>query len=121
MHTKKFRKKLDCDVKSEPPNFVATNLDGFMVCNIDDIFIFLKNMEDHECHVCLVLDKLEKVKFYAILKKCEFYQTKVEFLGYIILGNDICMDPCMVQTIMNWAIPTFVHDLQCFFRFTNFY
>ncbi len=114
-------RKLECNVKSEPPYFVATHLDGFMVCNIDDIFIFSKNMEEHECHVCLVLDKLEEVKCYAILKKCEFYQTKVEFLGYIILKNDICMDPYMAQTIMNWATPTFVHDLQCFFRFINFY
>jgi hypothetical protein len=78
-------------------------------------------MEDHECHVCLVLDKLKEAKFYAILKNCEFYQTKVEFLGYIILGNDICMDLYMVQTIMNWATPTFVCDLQWFFRFMNFY
>jgi hypothetical protein len=84
-------KKLDYNVKNEPPYFVATHLHGFMVCNIDDIFIFSKNMEEHECHVCLVLDKLEEVKCYAILKKCEFYQTKVEFLGYIILKNDICM------------------------------
>ncbi len=96
-------KKLDCGVKSEPPYFVATNLDGFMVCNIDDIFILRKNMEDHECHVCLVFEKLEEVKFYAILKKFEFYQTKVEFLHYIILRNDICMDPYMFQTFVNWA------------------
>jgi hypothetical protein len=33
-------------------------LDDFMVCYIDDIFIFSKNMENFECHVCLVLGKL---------------------------------------------------------------
>jgi hypothetical protein len=33
-------------------------LDDFMVCYIDDILIFLKNMEDHECHLCFVLEKL---------------------------------------------------------------
>jgi hypothetical protein len=32
-------------------------LDDFMVCYIDDILILLKNMEDHERHVCLVLEK----------------------------------------------------------------
>jgi hypothetical protein len=37
-------------------------LDDFVVFNIDDIFIFSKNMIDHECH-----------------------QFKVEFLGYIFL------------------------------------
>jgi hypothetical protein len=33
-------------------------LNDFVVYYIDDIFIFLKNMEDHECHVCFVLEKL---------------------------------------------------------------
>jgi hypothetical protein len=34
-------------------------LDDFIVYYIDDILIFLKNMEDHEHHVCLVLEKIK--------------------------------------------------------------
>jgi hypothetical protein len=49
-------------------------LDDFMVCYIDDIFIFWKNMENHERHVRLVLEKLQEIGLYAKLKKCEFYQ-----------------------------------------------
>jgi hypothetical protein len=37
-------------------------LDDFMVCYIDDIFIFSNNMEDHEHHVYFVLDKLKEIK-----------------------------------------------------------
>jgi hypothetical protein len=33
-------------------------LDDSVVCYINDILIFLKNMVDHEHHVCLVLEKL---------------------------------------------------------------
>jgi hypothetical protein len=43
-------------------------------------------------HVCLVLEKLQEVGLYAKLEKCEFHQSKVEFLGYTISRNDICMD-----------------------------
>jgi len=48
-------------------------LDDFEVCYIDNILIFSKNMEDHECHACLVLDKLQEVELYTKLKKCEFH------------------------------------------------
>jgi hypothetical protein len=85
--------------------------DDFMVCYTDDIVIFLKNMEDHEHHVHLVLEKLWKVGLYAKLKKCEFHQFEVEFLGYIIFGNDIHMDFCKVQTIVDWVTPPSVWDV----------
>jgi hypothetical protein len=68
-------------------------LDDFVVCYIDDIIIFSKNMEVHERHVCLVLEKLQEVRLYVKLEKCEFHQSEVQFLGYVIFGDDICMDP----------------------------
>jgi hypothetical protein len=33
-------------------------LDDFVVCYINDILIFLKNMDDHEHNVHLILEKL---------------------------------------------------------------
>ncbi len=39
-------------------DFFREYLDDFLVCYINDILILLTNMEDHECHVCLVLEKL---------------------------------------------------------------
>jgi hypothetical protein len=71
--------------------------------------------------MCLVLEKLQEVGFYANLEKCEFHQSKVEFLAYIIFGNDIHMDLRKVQTIVDWVSPTFVRNVQCFLKFINFY
>jgi hypothetical protein len=53
-------------------------------------------MVDHEHNVCLVLEKLQEVGLYAKLEKCEGHQSKMEFLGYIIFGNGICMNPYKV-------------------------
>ncbi len=96
-------------------------LNDFVVYYIDDIFIFSKNIANHERHVCTILEKLQEVGFYAKLEKCEFRQTEVEFLGYIISGNGIHMDLHKVQTIVDWATLTFVRDVQCFLGFANFY
>jgi hypothetical protein len=76
-------------------------LDDFMDCYINDILIFSKNMEDHECHVHMVLEKLWEVRFYTKLKNCEFHQSEVEFLGYIISKDGIHMDPRKVWIIVD--------------------
>jgi recombinational DNA repair protein (RecF pathway) len=96
-------------------------LDDFMVCYINDILIFSKNKEEREWHIWFVLNTLKKVGLYVKLEKCEFCQTKMEFLKYIISKSGICMDPHKVQTIVNWFTPTSIHDIQCFFEFANFY
>jgi len=95
-------------------------LDDFVVYYVNDILIFSKNMVDHERHVHLVLEKLWKVGLYAKLEKCRFHQFEVEFLGYFISRNGVCMDLHKVQTIMDWATLTFVWNVQCFLGFANF-
>jgi hypothetical protein len=74
-------------------NVFCEYLDDFMVYYINDIFIFSKDMEEHGCHACLVLEKIREVRFYTKLEKCEFHQSKVHIMGYIIFGNSIRMDP----------------------------
>jgi hypothetical protein len=84
-------------------NVFCEYLDNFVVCYINDIFIFSKNVEDNEHHVHLLLEKLQEFRLYAKLKMCEFHQFEIELLGYVIFGDDICMDSHKVQTILDWA------------------
>jgi len=42
-----------------------------------------------------------EVGFYAKLEKCEFPESEMEFLGYIVFGNGIHMDPHKIQTIID--------------------
>jgi hypothetical protein len=102
-------------------NVFCEYLDDFVVYYIDDILIFSKNMKDHECHVYIILEKLREVGLYATLEKCEFHQSKVEFLGYIISRDGILMNLRKVQTIVDWATPNSIQNVQCFLGFANFY
>jgi len=54
-------------------NVFCQYLDNFVVYYINDILIFSKNVEDHECDVCMVLKKLREVGLYTKLEKCEFH------------------------------------------------
>ena len=58
---------------------------------------------------------------YAKLEKCNFHQSQVKFLGYIILYNGISIDQNKIQAVLEWATPKIVHDIQCFLGFANFY
>jgi hypothetical protein len=59
-------------------------LEKFIVVFIDDILILLKTEEEHETHLKLVLKKLRAHQLYAKLSKCEFWLSKVAFLGHVI-------------------------------------
>jgi hypothetical protein len=96
-------------------------LDRFVVCYLDDILIYSKNIEEHEEHVKMVLQKLREKGLYAKLEKCAFHQPKVEFLGYVISSEGLLMDPKKVQAVTEWALPKTVRDVQCFLGFANFY
>ncbi len=96
-------------------------LDDFVVCYLDDILVFSKNEEEHINHVWLVLEKLRTAGLYAKLEKCVFHQPQVEFLGYIIFGEGLSMDPKKIQTVTEWKKSAIVRDVQCFFSFANFY
>jgi hypothetical protein len=64
-------------------------LDRFVVVFIDDILIFSKTMEEHGEHLRLVLEKLRSNHLYAKFSKCEFWLTKVAFLGHVISAGGV--------------------------------
>jgi hypothetical protein len=61
----------------------------FVVVFIDDILIFSKAEEEHEKHLRLVGEKLRSNKLYAKFSKCQFWLTKVAFLGHVIFAGGV--------------------------------
>jgi hypothetical protein len=76
-------------------------LDKFVVVFIDDILIFSKTEDEHKKHLRLVLEKLRSNKLYAKFSKCEFWLTKVIFLGRVISAGGISVDPGKVKDVPN--------------------
>ena len=80
-------------------------LDKFVQVFIDDILIYSWMKEEHDEHLRLVLQCLREKKLYEKLSKCYFYQSKIHYLGNIISGEGITMDPVKVEAIMEWPAP----------------
>ncbi|GJQ92987.1 putative reverse transcriptase domain-containing protein [Tanacetum coccineum] len=80
-------------------------LNKFVIVFIDDILIYFKTREEHVGHLRLVLGLLKKEKLYAKLSKCEFWLREVQFLGHMINGNGIHVDPSKIEAVKNWKAP----------------
>ena len=95
-------------------------LDKFVVVFIGDILIYSKN-EEHKEHLCLVLEKLREHQLYAKFSKCEFWLKEVGFLGHVISGEGIAVDPTKVVTVTNWVAPTTVGEIRSFLGLAGYY
>nr|GEU84052.1 hypothetical protein [Tanacetum cinerariifolium] len=53
----------------------------------------------------LVLELLKKEKLYDKFSKCEFWLQEVQFLGHVINGDGIHVDPSKIEAVKNWEAP----------------
>ena len=76
-------------------------LDRFVVVFVDDILIYSKFEEDHEGHLRVVLQTLREHQLYAKFSKCEFWLTKLRFLGHVVSASGVSVDPEKVEALMS--------------------
>nr|GEV12096.1 putative reverse transcriptase domain-containing protein [Tanacetum cinerariifolium] len=74
-------------------------LDKLVIVFIDDILIYSNTQEDHVEHLRLVLGLLKREKLYTKFSKCELWLREVQFLGHVINGNGIHVDPSKIKAM----------------------
>jgi hypothetical protein len=95
--------------------------EGVMSVYLDDILIFTNSMEEHRRITRLVLDRMREHKLYLQPEKCEFEQTRIEYLGVIISHNKVEMDLVKIAGVADWPTPSNKKEVQSFIGFVNFY
>ena len=96
-------------------------LDKFVVVFIDDILVLSKNKQEHEVHLRLVMEKLREHQLYAKFSKCEFWLDEVAFLGHVVSGNGVAVDPSKVAAVTEWETPTTVGEIRGFLGLAGYY
>ncbi|GKD12382.1 putative reverse transcriptase domain-containing protein [Tanacetum coccineum] len=80
-----------------------------------------KNKKEHEEHLRLILRLLKKEELYAKFSKCEFWLSKVQFLGRVIDSEGIHVDPAKIESIKDWASPKTPTEINQFLGLAGYY
>ena len=92
-----------------------------VVVFLDDILIFSRTWSDHLKHLDEILSALENQELYCKLSKCEFALLVMKFLGHVLTGNSLELDPDKLKAVKEWPAPTSLIEVRRFLGFTNFF
>ena len=59
-------------------------MDDFIIVYLDNIIIYLNSEKEYEEYIKWVLSRLYEKNMPVVIKKCEFYTKKTNFVGFII-------------------------------------
>ncbi|KAG8472899.1 hypothetical protein CXB51_034781 [Gossypium anomalum] len=96
-------------------------LDKFVVVFIDDILIYSKDDTEHAEYLRIVLQTLRDKQLYAKFSKIEFWLREVGFLGHIVSGDGIRVDPSKISAIVDWKPPKNVTEVRSFLGLAGYY
>jgi len=80
-------------------------MSGKIIIYMNNILIFSQMIDKHRSIVKQVLQILANNKLLLHPKKYKFHQTKIEYLGVILLQDSIEMDPTKMKGVAQWPEP----------------
>jgi len=69
----------------------------------------------------MVLQVLREKQLYGKLSKCAFWLKSADFLGHIVSGQGISMDPMKVKAVEKWLTPKLVTEVWQFLDLAGYY
>jgi Reverse transcriptase (RNA-dependent DNA polymerase) len=92
----------------------------FVHVYMDDIFIFLCSIKEHNRHLAIVFDRLHKNHLFCSKKKVDLYSKRMECPGHIIDNRGIHPNADKIQQVQEWRTPRTYNDGQRFLRLVQY-
>lgn len=93
---------------------------AFVVVYLDDILIFSSSRSQHDRHIRKVLTLLQQHSLHLNSEKCEFFRTKISYLGHVISAEGLSPDPAKTEAVRNWPVPQDKTGLRRFIGLTSY-
>lgn len=96
---------------------------NFRTCLVyfDDVIVFSQSLEQHIQRLKEVFTRLRQAHLKLKVSKCRLMSKKVEFLGHVISGDGITVDPAKVEKVQNWPNPSNLKELRSFLGLCSYY
>ena len=76
-------------------------LDKFIIAYLNNIIIYLENKEEYRKHIKQGLKRLQEEQIPVVIKKCEFFTRKTNFIKFIIKLGQLSIDLKKIKAIVN--------------------
>ena len=88
---------------------------------LDDTVVFSKTFEEHLVNLSLVFEAFRKSNLTLKPTKCNFADSKLDFLGHVISANGVSVNPKKVHVVENFPQPKTVKDVQSFVSLCSYF
>ena len=88
---------------------------------LDDVLVLGKEFQDHLNNLREVLDRFREYNLKVKPKRCVLFRTKAKFLGKIVSGGSVEVDPENISAVKDWPEPTCTREVESFLGFINYH
>ena len=88
---------------------------------LDDIIVVGANFEHHMHNLKEVFRRFRKHNLKLKPKKTILFQNQVKFLGKIVSGDGISINPDNISAVVKWPVPKNTKDVERFLGFVNYH
>jgi hypothetical protein len=87
-------------------------LHRYVLVFFDGILVYSATWAEHLQHVRVVFQELRAHSLSLKQSKCSFGAQGVAYLGHVIIGDGVAMDPSKIEAVQSWPTPTTVRALR---------
>jgi len=100
---------------------VFKGLEEFCEAYLDDIMVFSRSCEAHISHLQQVFDRVRLANLKLIIRKCEFANAKLDFLGHTLSLNMVQPKTQEVVALLKFPAPNNKKQVQSLLGLAGYY